>query len=568
MNPHGHAAWAFDTPAREDVDAYDPPWGDFASFLASRSDPGRTYLMAVDQEKNTRAEWTATEWHVLVNTVAESLSSRYGVKAGDHIATLAGNSSEALAFAFGAWLLGACLVPLDPKEDDARHQEILLQSGARWICVESDGDLARRARRHGSARTVLFRSLLSEDGHQAPGRDTKRSHVPLDTPALRIYTSGTTGSPKAIVLTMRGILINCAAMQESFGWDRNTRVLTVLPIQHVNGLLINTFLAWYVGGSTVLLDRFRSSTFWPVAKESGATTSSLVPTVLEFLLAADSGSRPAHFFKEVISGSGPLRAETASEFERRFGVPVRQLYGLSETSAVLTVTPSEPSKTQDPVFRGSVGPAVSHAGVDVVDPDGRSCPEGQPGEIVARGGMIMAGYANDEAANSIAFAGGWFHTGDRGYWKRGPDQNVWFFVEGRIRESILRGGLTIAPQRIDAVAQSHPRVVQAAAFPFPNRWYGEEVGLFVVADGDLTESEILDWCAQRLDRNMRPKLVIFGKDMPVTRNGKLRRGELADRMSDRLAAYWNNSFNSDAETWTPQHEPSTKTNSITDGDEK
>jgi long-chain acyl-CoA synthetase len=567
MNQHGHPAWAFQTPAREDIDAYEPPWCDFASFLASRSDSERTYLISVNEETNTRAEWTAAEWHALVHTVAEGLSSRHGVKAGDHIATLAGNSSEALAFAFGAWLLGACLVPLDPKENDARHQEILLQSGARLICVETEDDMAARARRHGSASTILFTGLLSDDGNRAPGRVTKRNPIPLNTPALRIYTSGTTGSPKAIVLTMRGILINCAAMQESFGWDRDTRVLTVLPIQHVNGLLINTFLAWYVGASTVLWDRFRSSTFWSVAKETRATTSSLVPTILEFLLAASSGSRPAHFLKEVISGSGPLRTETASEFERRFGVPVRQLYGLSETSAVLTVTPSEPTTTREPAFRGSVGPAVSHAEVDVVDQEGRSCPEGQPGEIVARGGMIMVGYANDKAANSVAFAGGWFHTGDRGYWKHGPDQNAWFFVEGRIRESILRGGLTIAPQRIDAIAQSHPRVVQAAAFPFPNRWYGEEVGLFVVADGDLTKSEILDWCAQRLDRNMRPKLVIFGNDMPVTRNGKLRRGELAARLSEQLAAYWDSSFHSGSETRKPQHERSTRNWAIADGDE-
>lgn len=540
MNPHP-GAWAYPTTARNDVDGFEPPWADFSSFFASR--PGSdTYLIAVNEGSSQRSEWSTDQWRTAVNALADRLHSRHGVGVGDHMATLAGNTPEALAMAFAVWLLGACLIPLDPNDSDDRHQEILQHSGARWIGVDPGERHALRARNHSTVETILISDILTDPRHPPRAAGTVLPAASLDTPALRIHTSGTTGNPKIIVLTMRGILLNCAAMQEAFGWGPSTRVLTVLPINHVNGLLINNFLAWYAGGSTVLWEKFRSPTFWSVAEETQATTSSLVPTILEFLLAEEPGDRPEHFFEEVISGSGPLRLETASEFERRFGVPVRQLYGLSETSAVLTVTPTGGTGALESRLRGSVGTVVPHAEVEVVREDGFRCGEGESGEIVARGGMIMAGYAGDDGANATAFKDGWFHTGDRGHWRHGPDGKAWFFVEGRIRESILRGGLTIAPQTIDAVAASHPRVLKAAAFPFANRWYGEEIGLFVIADGDLSEAEILDWCAQRLDRPMCPKLAIFGSEMPLTRTGKLRRGVLAEQLAHQLTAHWNDSF--------------------------
>ena len=542
MIDRGRPVWAFKTDARRDVDEYSPPWCDFASFFSSRVDCDRTYLLAIDQESNSREEWTVGQWRNAVYQVADRLTAQHGVKAGDNVATLAGNSAEALALAFAVWLVGACLVPLDAHEKDDRHEDILQGSGARWIGVGSGTELISRAREHKSAETIFVSDLLSAQHREYLVPPLDKTKPPLDAPALRIYTSGTSGEPKSVVLSMRSILLNCASMQEAFGWTATTRVLTVLPINHVNGLLINCFLPWFAGGSTVLLDKFRSSSFWSVASNTLATSSSLVPTVLEFLLAHEFESRPETFLEEVISGSGPLRPETASAFEQRFGMPVRQIYGLSETTAVLTVTPPRAAGHLEPEFRKSVGTVVPHAQVKVVDSNGRICDEGESGEIVARGGMLMAGYADNDTANIAAFKGGWFHTGDRGHWQRGPDTKVWFFVDGRIRETILRGGLTIAPHTIDAVVESHPRVRRAAAIPFANRWYGEEIAVFVVANGHLEGTELLDWCAERLDRQMCPKVVIFGNEMPLTSTGKPRRGLLAEQLSQQLTVYWDSAF--------------------------
>jgi long-chain acyl-CoA synthetase len=532
--------------ARRDIDAYSPPWADFAAFFRSRKDDDRTFLIAVSRGQGTRAEWSVGQWRNAVYNVADQLI-RHGVRAGDSVAVLAHNSAETLALTFAVWLLGGCLVPLDPRDGDERHEEILQECGARWIGVDSGVESVARARRHASADVIVVSGLMSTQRRERPSV----IGGPLDAPALRMHSSGTSGRPKAIVIPMRSILLNCHAMQEAFGWTPETRVLTVLPISHANGLLINSFLPWFVGGSTVLVDKFRGSTFWPIAAETRATTSSIVPTVLEYLLAGDAGDHPAPLMKEVISGSGPLRSTAASEFEQRFGMPVRQLYGLSETTAVLTATPPRTGGYLEPRLRKSIGTAVPHAQVDVVDSDGIPCGQGVRGEIVARGGMLMTGYANNDAANAEAFSGGWFHTGDRGYWECAADGKIWYFLEGRLKESIVRGGLNIAPQLIDEVVATHPLVQSAAAVPFANRWQGEEIAVFVIASGDLTEAELLAWCAERLEPHMCPKVVIFGSEMPSTSVGKIRRSALTQQLAGELARFWETSFRTETQSHSP-----------------
>ncbi|WP_426247646.1 class I adenylate-forming enzyme family protein [Nocardioides sp. LHG3406-4] len=540
--------------ARRDVDAYRPPWTDFGDFLQQRQDAGRPYLVTVDEEGRPGRQWTVAQWQDLVTRVADRLVAEHGLGPGDHLATLAGNTPEGLAFAFGAWLVGACVVPLDPTESDERHAHALRECGARLVGVDADPMLSRRTEQHPGVVAVRIADLLDAPHQEtrAPGAGVSRPGT-LDVPALRVRTSGTTGGPKSVVLTMRSILVNCAAMQEALGWGPDTRVLTVLPIQHVNGLLINSFMPWYAGGSTVLWERFRSRRFWSVVDQTRATTSSLVPTVLEFLLA--EGGEPGHRLEEVVSGSGPLRPATAEAFEQRFAVPVRQLYGLSETTAVLTVTPRVGLGGLPDELRASVGSEIPHASVDVHDPAGEPCRPGRTGEIVARGAMLLQEYAGDPDANAQAFAGGWFHTGDRGHWELGPDGRRWLFVDGRLRESIQRGGLTVVPHVIDEVVESHPHVQHAAAFAFPNRWYGEEVAVFVVPRGHVEEHEILAWCEARLDRAHCPKVVVFGTELPMTRTGKVRRSELAADLAEELAPRWADSFRTTPPEASRPHEP-------------
>jgi long-chain acyl-CoA synthetase len=523
--------------ARDPVDEYRPTWTDLPQFLAIRP-AGSPYLTELNHERGTRRVWTSGEWMAAVGASAQWLAQR-GVRPGDAVATLAGNSAEALALAYACWSLGACCVPLNPHEGADRQRYVLRDADAKLLIYGPEQ--AERAAEVAGATVARYPADLPlfpdtpphavDDGLTAAGA--------LDRPALRLYTSGTTGEPKGIELTLGNIATDLDALQRVYGWDAGTRVLTVLPIHHANALVISSLLAWSSGASLVLCDRFRSDRFWPDAHAEGATTASLVPTLLEFLLATE-GQPPAGF-REVLCGAGPLLVDTVTRFEDRFGMPVRHLYGLSETTCVCSAMPALPARERRHWHTAygfpSIGTALPHAQMAVVDPDGNPLPAGERGELVVRGAMVMRGYAGLPEATADALRQGWFHTGDEGFWQPGPDGAATYFITGRIKELIIRGGHNISPFEIDEVLRQHPRVRFGLAVPFEHRLYGEEVAAYVVPEGELSEPELLDWCAQRLDFAHQPKVVVFGQEVPFTATGKAKRLELRRRLAPALAPH-------------------------------
>ena len=518
------------------VDDWQPGWGSFREFLADETigHSDAPYLTEVDHDRGTRREWTRAEWRAQVARTAAGLAAR-GVPLGDSVAVLAGNSADALAVAFACWTHGWVYLPLNTHESAERQGFILSHAKAQTL-VYSPSETARTAQLNeatGVSR-VPFMELAT-----AP-KDLSRVQSGWETPALRVYTSGTTGEPKGVELSTGNLMSDCDALSRATGWNADSRVLVVLPIHHVNGLVVSCLQAWYVGGSAVLCDRFRSDWFWPDVESERATVCSLVPTLLEFLI--EDGGRPAPAsFQEALCGAGPLMMETVVNFENLFDIPVRHLYGLSEVTAVATMLPILPDLERRSwyVDHGfpSIGRAVPHVEVQIHDPDGQECPAGARGEIVIRGATVMGGYAERPEATARAFEGGWFHSGDEGFWQAGDDGTPFFFISGRIKELIIRGGDNISPLEVDAVLNAHPAVRFALAVPFENRYYGEEIAAYVVRSEPVTEQELLDYCAERLDFAYRPKVVLFGDDVPFTVTGKAKRLSLKEQLADQLSTY-------------------------------
>jgi len=521
--------------ARSPIDDYRPPWPSFAAFFAGSGPQGR-YLLELDRQFGTRRAWDAPGWRRRVGATVTWLAHR-GVGPGDCVASLAGNSADALAVAYAAWVAGACYVPLNPH-DGAERQAFILRDAAASLLVATEAH-AERAREIASGIDWVTTGALPTDGELPPVTGPG-----LDTPALRVYTSGTTGEPKGVVLTAGNLLTDCDALQSELGWGPESRVLTVLPIHHANALVISSLLPWYGGASTVLCDRFRSDRFWADAAAEGATTASLVPTLLEFLLGTP-GDAPADL-REVLCGAGPLLVETALGFEERFGVAVRHLYGLSETTCVSCMMPrlddAERRRWHRDLGFPAIGRALPHVEMAVVDPDGALLPSGVRGELVIRGAVVMRGYAGRADATADALRDGWFHAGDEGFWEPGPDGQPWFFITGRMKELIIRGGVNISPFEIDEVLRSHPAVAHALAVPFDNRFHGDEIAAYVVTGSSVTEAELLAHCARHLDFARQPKLVVFGDDVPYTPTGKAKRLELKARLAPRLAAHRDTQF--------------------------
>jgi long-chain acyl-CoA synthetase len=521
------------------VDDFRSRFAGFADFLRHRIDVEAPYLTELHHARGTRREWRVGSWRDRVEATAGWLRDQ-GMGRGVAVATLAANTADALAVAYACWLIGACCVPLNAQEAIDQQAYVLRDSQARLLVHAPEQ----------ADRAVALATMTSIPCHAAA--ELPATGVAIDDPAsgwdrpaLRLYTSGTTGQPKGIITTVGNLLTDLDALHATFCWDIATRVYTVLPVHHANALIISSMLPWLAGASTVLADRFRTETFWQDVADERATTASLVPTLLEFLLAAD-GHAPAEF-DEVLCGAGPLLVETAVAFEERFGIAIRHIYGLSETTCVACAMPALPVDERRRWHGGfgfpSIGQPLPHVEMAVLHPaTGGPVPAEVRGELAVRGAIVMHGYAGRPDATADAFRGGWFHTGDEGFWRPGPDGRPAYFITGRIKELIIRGGHNISPFEIDEVLRSHPQVMFALAVPFEHRVYGDEIAAYVVADGNVSAQDILDHCAARLDFAHQPKVVIFGDDVPYTATGKAKRIELKNRLANELAQYRETSF--------------------------
>jgi long-chain acyl-CoA synthetase len=235
----------------------------------------------------------------------------------------------------------------------------------------------------------------------------------------------------------------------------------------------------------------------------------------------------------IICGAGPLTVEVAQRFEETFGVRILHGYGLSETTCYSSMLPLDLSpeahrrRMRDFGFP-SIGVAIAGCEMAIHDPDGRPLPPGTRGEIVICGPTVMAGYFNRPDANAEAFAYGWFRSGDEGFFERDETGREFFFITGRIKELIIRGGVNLSPFEIDEALGRIPGVRCGLAVGFENHWYGEEVGAYVVPeDGAALDAEtILAAVRAELPFHKSPKAVVFGTEIPVTSTGKYQRNKL------------------------------------------
>src|SRR5436309_1850594 len=188
----------------------------------------------------------------------------------------------------------------------------------------------------------------------------------------------------------------------------------------------------------------------------------------------------------------------------------------------------------------SIGMPIRHNEMAILDDRGHEVAEHVRGEICIRGRTVCTGYFKRPDANEAAFQWGWFRSGDEGFYVRDEKGRPFLFISGRIKELIIRGGVNISPLEIDDVLKGHPGVQFAMAVPFENRYYGEEIAAYVVLREGMTpptEAVLLEFCRGRLPFSKRPKVILFGQDVPYTTTGKPKRLELKTRLAEPLAAY-------------------------------
>lgn len=515
-------------------------FNDIRQMLTHSKSNKELFLTYIDA-KNVRFQITYDEFVHLVFQTAIFLKKN-GLNNGDRIATVSHNHWHTVVYYFASWLIGLVVVPINLSEDDSRISYILGKSNVKLVFVRVvySQRVSQIISQNGlnGIRQVVCTDNLSDTIETADYEINSflSDENFAENDALIVFTSGTTGNPKGVVLTQKNLLEDARAISDWHLIDKVTKMMCVLPIHHVNGTVVTLMTPFYAGGSVVLNEKFSVGRFFDVIAREKVHIVSVVPTLLQYLNSEYENKSIPNFptLRHIICGAGPLTVSVAQNFEERFGVRIIHGYGLSETTCYscylpLDLSDDDHKKWMRDYGYPSIGIALDVNEMAIHNSIGKAVPNGERGEIVIRGYNVMKGYYSNESANSEAFTFGWFRSGDEGFIKTDDIGREFYFITGRLKELIIRGGVNLAPLEIDEIICRAPGVKSGISVGFENDWYGEEVGAYVqiIEGAEANEESILRFCREHLPFSKCPKVVVFGYDIPVTSTGKYQRRKVA-----------------------------------------
>jgi acyl-CoA synthetase (AMP-forming)/AMP-acid ligase II len=500
-----------------------------AAFLYTEAVTAATYAISAGE----------THWGDAATEV-ERLRARYAEAGYDHGHRVGLRLENRPAFLFHWFALNALGVSVVPINAEMRSTELSYLVGHSDIVLAVA--LPGRAADLQSAAVQAGVALATfEWGSAGPFpralRPAPRAGEPItaDTECALLYTSGTTGRPKGCMLG-NGYFLNVGRWYAGLGGvcvvrpDRE-RIITPLPLSHVNAMAFSLMVVLVAGGCLVQLDRFHPQTWWQSVRDSGATIIHYLGVMPALLLVAEPDPADASHRVRWGFGAGVDRKNHAP-FEARFGFPLAEAWAMTETGAAGVVM-----ATREPRLVGThcFGRPEAFVEVRLVDDEGHDVPEGSPGELLVRSAgpdprhNFFSGYLKDEAATEAAWQGGWFHTGDMV--RRDSDGNL-FFVD-RKKNVIRRSGENISAVEVESVLNQHPAVKAAAVAATPDALRGDEVLACIVTREPVPESarpqlaaSIVDHTLGQLAYYKAPGYVAFVSELPLTLSQKIQRGEL------------------------------------------
>jgi amino acid adenylation domain-containing protein len=497
---------------------------DLVSFHG-RVAPGRPAILAPDREAMTYGVLLAR-----TNEVVRELR-RLGVNRSDRVAVVLPSGPDA-AVAIVAVACGAVCVPLNPAYTADEWQRYF--GDLQITALLTRADIASPSRGVAHTLGIPVIDMVPRKG-EGPGafalvgtakrRAAAAAAASGSDDAFLLLTSGTTSRPKIVPLTHAAVCRSAHNAGAVLRLGPRDRLLNVLPFFHAHGLISGILTALAAGSSVVCTPGFDAAVFFDWLTAFRPTWYTAVPPIHRAVLSAarrraEGMARTS--LRVIRSASSSLPRDVLGELEARFGVPVVETYGMTEGASQIAANPLRRRKP------GSVGRPAG-AEIAIMDARGRRLPPGQRGEIALRGPTIAGGYDGDPVATKAAFRGGWFLTGDLGYF----DPDGYLFIVGRIKDIINRGGQKVAPAEVEEALLDHPDVIEAAAFPISHKRLGEEVGAAVVLhpDADLTPRSLREFARERLAKFKVPGLIRIVPEIPKTAGGKVRRAGLAAALS-------------------------------------
>ncbi|MFQ5634645.1 MAG: class I adenylate-forming enzyme family protein [Gammaproteobacteria bacterium] len=456
---------------------------------------------------------------------ADMLAQRlfeHGVEATDRVVLLLPNRPAFPVSFFAVARLGAVAVPINPAFQeselgfyfaDCRPRVLLTTAELSASCTRLVADLSLDCDVHVSDAGGSAAAVASQAARRQPESTGD---------VLIQYSSGSTGTPKTIRRTQKNLMLEASSFVSTTGIGRRDRILTVAPLFHAHGFGNCMMAAVGSGAAMVMLESFNRQQVIDRLRELDVTVFPGVPFMFRMLAATqgvDRGDFPE--LRLVFSAGAPLDESTATAFPEKFGVPLRQLYGSTETGAVAINLGDCGGETW-----ASVGRPLDGVEVRVVDDNGSDCSAGLQGELVVRSPAMTAGYGESARVDNQAFREGCFWTGDVGY--RDSDGRI--FVTGRKTLFINVSGNKVDPTEIESVLARHPHVGEAVVVGVTDANRRELIKAVVVPDGECAEEELREWCYAHMVDYKVPRIFEFRDEIPKSPLGKILRKYLAEEM--------------------------------------
>jgi fatty-acyl-CoA synthase len=497
--------------------------------------PGK--LAIVDGAKR----FTYREFQERVNRLSHALV-RLGVRPGDRVCILSPNSHFFLESFYGTSQIGAILVPLNYRLTAADHEYILNHAGVSAVLVDHEYTQVVDEIRP-RLTTVKSWVVAKESGATPKGWldwnelvERESSDPPPPVPRFENdvvsinYTSGTTARPKGVMLTHRNCYINAYSLMAHLRVSHSDVELWTLPMFHCNGWG-GVYALTGMGGTHVVLRAIDGAKIFELIAKEGVTFACMAPAVLRTIL--DHPDKAKHEIRTkprfTVAGAPPPAA-FIERLEKELGWDFIQIYGLTETAPVLTVSmPDYATEKEDWPRRSRAGVPAIGVEIAVLDGDAKPVPKDgvSVGEVCARSNVVFAGYWEQPDETAKAIHGGYFHTGDLAVW----DETGSIHIVDRKKDVIISGGENISSPDIEAALYRHPAVVECAVIGVPHEKWGETPkALVVLKPGTkLSEAELIAFTRDHLAHFKCPTSVEFLDALPRTATGKLQKFLLREK---------------------------------------
>ena len=445
-----------------------------------------------------------------------------GLEPGDRVALFHPNHSDFILAYMAIIKAGGVAVPINPIYT-AHEVTYILEDSEATALIGTDAVLGL-SDKVAKAVGELRWSVIKEAGERLVDAFVRKcgdlkpfwneDAEPSD-PAFIFYTSGTTGRPKGVILTHRNILFGGANTAQNYGLRETDVTPVCLPLVHIFANASPVLGSLNSGGHVVVMERFQTENVFDAFDRYRATWFSGVPTMFGYLLNAfEEKPRDTSTLRMGLSGGASLSVKHLDRFEELFKAPILEVYGLTESTGLVTANPVYGVRKA-----GSIGIAVSGVDVRLTDDSGRDVPEGEVGELIFRGPNASTGYWKRPEVTAANIREGWVHTGDLAR----SDAEGYYFIVGRKDELIISGGYNIYPREIEEILYAHPQIAEAAVIGVEDEQLGEVPKAFVALKrkGALTEEDILEHCRSKTARYKVPRIVEILDTLPKNPTGKI-----------------------------------------------